>query len=202
VSALLNAAKKFTAASDRLAAGAAAQSAADVYGETLQVLLTATAACLRPKKVGKNLHLVYELLHQQHELLALLAHPKVAPIAGPVPKLIRYFGDLIADSAEAGSLSVESAMEVLEVGVRNTAKLDGIAADAAPPPPKTAGGGGGGGGGAVDAEEFKYEYKEESDSETFFVSYVWQLVVTYSADLGWSKADIALYEDDTTGGAL
>jgi hypothetical protein len=52
----------------------------DVLEETLKIFLRVIGIALRPSKRVSNIHLIYSLIHESHELILILKHPQIVRI--------------------------------------------------------------------------------------------------------------------------
>eukprot|EP00558_Chaetoceros_sp_UNC1202_P001337 CAMPEP_0197256810 /NCGR_PEP_ID=MMETSP1429-20130617/76662_1 /TAXON_ID=49237 /ORGANISM="Chaetoceros sp., Strain UNC1202" /LENGTH=228 /DNA_ID=CAMNT_0042720479 /DNA_START=486 /DNA_END=1172 /DNA_ORIENTATION=- len=170
-------------------------SALGLYAETCRILLQVVKHSVRRKIVDKNLHLVYALIYHQRDFNSIL-RAKFSPFTPADTEKIKAVmteADNIVQDHSART--AEKAMDALK---KKSNRLKGL---------KTSGNGvrtRNDSGDSVSAisdstmngmEDFKFTYEEEADPETFFIPYVWEVIVSTvtSSSLEWDKSNIKVF---------
>lgn len=166
-----------------------------IYSESCRILLQVVKHAIRKKTVDKNLHLVYALVYHQRDLTTVL-DAKSSPFQEVDFERIRnaiFAANEIIK--EASARTAEKSMEVLTQNLddlkrrmkkngpysnSSNASVDSAVSDST----------------MTGMEDFKFTYEEESDPETFFVPYVWEVVVctVTSGSLEWDRANIKAFQ--------
>lgn len=166
-----------------------------MYSESCRILLQVVKHTIRKKMVDKNLHLVYALVYHQRDITTVL-NAKASPFqqvdVERIRTVIASASDIIQ---EASARTAEKSMEALTKNVnvlKSRMKRNGTISNSSSS--------------SVDSsisdstmsrmEDFKFTYEEESDPETFFVPYVWEVVVctVTSGSLEWNRTNIKAFQ--------
>lgn len=166
-----------------------------MYSESCRILLQAVKHAIRKKIVDKNLHLVYALVYHQRELTTVL-NAKASPFQQvDVERIHNVIANANEIIQEASARTAEKSMEALTKNVddlkrrmkrkvlnsnSSSSSVDSSFSDST----------------MTGMEDFKFTYEEESDPETFFVPYVWEVVVctVTSGSLEWNRANIKAFQ--------
>jgi hypothetical protein len=166
-----------------------------MYSESCRILLQVVKHAIRKKTVDKNLHLVYALVYHQRDLTTVL-NAKSSPFqevdAERIQNVISAANEIIKEaSARTAEKSMDALTQNLDVLKRrmkkngphsnsSNASVDSTVSDST----------------MTGMEDFKFTYEEESDPETFFVPYVWEVVVctVTSGSLEWDRTNIKAFQ--------
>ncbi|GKY92668.1 hypothetical protein MPSEU_000236800 [Mayamaea pseudoterrestris] len=148
-----------------------------MHGEACRTLLQVVKQCFATKSIDRNLHLVYAMVYHQVEFKKLVtaqATPFTKTEVGRIQKLITAASSLL----EVGN--ARTATKALKYLSENIEQLRSAVVERKQ---------------QNDSEAFTFTYEEEADPETFFVPYVWEIIVccaTASA-IEWTKPAIKVF---------
>uniref|UniRef100_A0A7S3QAK0 Dymeclin n=2 Tax=Chaetoceros debilis TaxID=122233 RepID=A0A7S3QAK0_9STRA len=180
-----------------------------MYSEACRILLQVVKHAVRRKIVDRNLHLVYALVYHRRDLNTIVK-AKSTPFRPVDTEKIRT---VIAKADEliqgASARRADESMKVLE---QNVHVLKGTHASSSRgtrsrlnSESSHSEGGSGASVASLDStisdstmngmEDFKFTYEEEGDPETFFVPYIWDVIVSTvtSNTLEWDRMNIEVF---------
>jgi hypothetical protein len=147
-----------------------------MYSEVAHNLLSIITDCLSPRKIERNLHLIYALVYHQADFKTVFNEKRLysAKKKDRILSITKTASSLIQ---EAGARSAPKALKVLESNIdalKNTTERKKR---------------------KEKLEDFTFTYEEDSDPETFFVPYVWEVVVCVvtSSTIEWQKNEIRAF---------
>lgn len=151
----------------------------DMYAEVSHALLRAIKTALAQNSIERNLHLVYALVYHQADIKKIFAM-KNAPFK---KSEINRIHNVIKTSAKIieSQFNARTATKALQVLADNVDQLQEAAADKKKK--------------AVDKEDFRFTYEEESDPESFFVPYIWEVIVcaVSASSIEWNRDYIQVF---------
>lgn len=166
-----------------------------MYSESCRILLQVVKHAIRKKIVDKNLHLVYSLVYHQRDLTSVL-NAKASPFQQvDIERIHNVIANANEIIQEASARTAEKSMEALTKNIddlkrrmkskvlnlnSSSSSVDSSISDST----------------MTGMEDFKFTYEEESDPETFFVPYVWEVVVctVTSGSLEWNRTNIKAFQ--------
>lgn len=147
-----------------------------MYSEVAHSLLSIITDCLSPRKIEDNLHVIYALVYHQADFIKIFKEKKlyspkkaerILSIAHAASSLIQ---EESARSAPKALKVLEAQIDVLKKASEKKKKKDRT-------------------------DDFNFTYEEDSDPETFFVPYLWEVIVCVvtSSTIEWRKNDIRAF---------
>ena len=152
----------------------------DMYGEVSHALLRCIKNALSQSTIERNLHLVYALVYHQADFKKIFAMKN-----GPFKKSeISRIHSVIKSSAkiiESQQFNARTATKALQVLTDNIDQIQEAVADKKKK--------------ATDKDDFRFTYEEESDPESFFVPYIWEVIVcaVTASSVEWNKDSIQVF---------
>jgi len=156
-----------------------------MYGEVVRTLLGMLRHCLSPKSLRDNIHLVYALVYHQNDFREVADKPtlkSLTPDLSSIERMIKVADQIIQDDGNARTAA--KAHKVLEANMERMLEVSE----------------------GVQEADFTFSYEEEADPETFFVPYIWEIVVcvvsasTIDWDISRIQAFPLLEEEDVSEG--
>ena len=152
----------------------------DMYGEISHALLRCIKNALSQSTIDRNLHLVYALVYHQADFKRIFAMKN-----GPFRKSeVNRIHSVIKTSAkiiESQQFNARTATKALQVLMDNIDQIQEAVADKKKK--------------ATDKEDFRFTYEEESDPESFFVPYIWEVIVcsVSASSIEWDRNSIQVF---------
>ena len=144
--------------------------------EVAQNLLSIMVDCLSPRKLDRNLHLVYALVYHQTDFTRIFKENKKLYPSKKTERILSITQTASSLIQEEGARSAPKALRILET------QIDVLKAAAEKKRRK-------------EQNDFTFTYEEEADPEVFFVPYVWEVIVSVvtSSTIEWKKDDIRAF---------
>eukprot|EP00980_Cylindrotheca_fusiformis_P020317 scaffold7344_cov145-Cylindrotheca_fusiformis.AAC.15 len=147
-----------------------------MYSEVANNLLSIITDCLSPRMIEGNLHVIYSLVYHQADFTKIFKD-KTLYSSKKTDRLLSITQTAALLIQEESARSAPRALKVLEV------KMDVLKSAAEKKKKKGR------------SDDFNYTYEEDSDPETFFVPYVWEVIVCVvtSSTIEWEKNEIRAF---------
>lgn len=144
-----------------------------MYAEVAHNLLSILVDCLAPRKIERNLHLVYALVYHQADFVKIFKTSKKVYPSKKTERILSITQTASSIIQEEGARSAPKALRLLEM------QIDTLKSAAEKKRRK-------------EQDDFTFNYEEEADPEVFFVPYVWEVIVCVvtSSTIEWKKDDI------------
>lgn len=147
-----------------------------MYADVAHNLLSIITDCLSPRTIEGNLHVIYALVYHQADFIKIFKDKKLYPPkkTGRITSVTQTASSLIQ---EEYARSAPKALKVLE------SEIDVLKSAAEKKKKKGR------------ADDFNFTYEEDSDPETFFVPYVWEVIVSVvtSSTIEWKRNEIRAF---------
>ena len=150
-----------------------------MHGEVVRALLHVVKSCLAAKTIERNLQLVYAIVYNQVELRKVLADKTSAFKKSEVSRLQMVLDEALKILESAGD--TRSAPKAIKAMEQDIARLQSVTGEKKKK--------------RENQDDFTFTYEEEADPETFFVPYVWEVVVccVSAGSLEWEKDRIRVF---------